>query len=411
MAKRTILTDKRAKALGPGDKRVSDGTVPCLYLEPTEAKRRSRWLFRFVSPVHRRRRDFVFGSYPEMSIADARIHALEFRKLGKEGFDPIDLKQSQAKVGITDSVMTFKKAALTYIETKKSGWKNKKHAEQWPSTLQAYAFPKIGDKSVNSLTVDDFFDVLNPIWLDKIETANRVKQRCETIMDWCIAKRIISSHPAKSVGFLLPDRKRGTGVTHFPAMPYRHLPDFFANVLHDGTKGTCRELLEMLILTVARSGEARQMRWEQIDEQQKVWVIPADVTKMGRIHDVPLSDRCMEILNAQRERHMLLTGSKPLPTDLVFPAPRGKMFSDMTLSKFLKDRRISSDTTGRFAVPHGFRTSFRSWATSNELNENAIEGCLAHVEKSKAVAAYKRESLLEKRKDILSKYSDFCLSR
>jgi integrase len=204
-----------------------------------------------------------------------------------------------------------------------------------------------------------------------------------------------------------PDAKDARRPEHHPAMRWQDVPEFVQSIVHVNRVGSSRPLLEWIILTSARSGESRNLKWEQIDFQGAIWNIPPDNTKMHRLHNVPLSSRCMEILEEQKAYFKMMFGRDPESTDLVFPSPRGMVYSDMTLSKFMKDHKASSDTDGRYAVPHGFRTSFRGWATINEYPEHLIELCLAQVEGNKSIRAYKREQLIELRRPIMQAYTDF----
>lgn len=403
-----ILTDTIARTIAPNESAMRDKTVTGLWLYPKARKGRGYWYYIYTSPVTKRAVEFVFGHYPEMSIAEAREFAHEAKKLKAKGIDP-KLARDAEKEAIAqgDAVPTFETAARTYIDQKKAGWRNAKHAAQWTSTLETYVFPSIGKRKVDSLTPDDFRKVLAPIWLTKAETASRIKQRSAKIMQWCWAQQYVQNNVVSVVTELLPDAKDARRPEHHPAMRWQNVPEFVNSVVRKNRMGSSRPLLEWIILTSARSGESRNLTWGQIDLKNTIWNIPADNTKMHRLHNVPLSSRCIEILEEQMAYFKLMYGRDPEPTDLVFPSPRGKVYSDMTLSKFMKDHKASSDTDGRYAVPHGFRTSFRGWATINEYPEHLIELCLAHVEGNKSIRAYKREQLIELRRPIMQAYTDF----
>jgi integrase len=228
----------------------------------------------------------------------------------------------------------------------------------------------------------------------------RVKQRCHAVMDWCLAQNLISGNPTTVVSKLLPMMaKKNVRTEHQPSMPWQDLPAFVLTVLHDGTLGTCREAMEFLILSAARSGEVRKMQWGEIDLESKVWTVPAENMKANIAHRVPLSPRMIEILNRQ--------SSLGLHDKLAFPSPRGKVFSDNTLSKFLRDHKVPSNTQGRTAVVHGFRSSFRVWGAQKGYPENLLEQCLAHTERDAVVAAYMRADLLDERRPIMKAWADF----
>jgi integrase len=393
--KRSLLTDLRAKAISPGDKPVADGTIAGLRLEPGRERGSGKWTMRFVSPVTGRRRDMGLGPYPLITLAAARAKALEARRLILDGKDPIDERTaSRAARRAAEAALSFEQAARKVHETLKPGWKNPKHVDQWINTLKAFAFDKIGKRKVAELTVNDFADVLRPIWLKKPETASRLKQRCMTIMTWCTAQGLVKGNPVDGVAHLLPQqdgaRKR---ETHQPAMPWGEVPAFVRS-LRGGPANTTRALLEFVILTAARSGEARAMTWGEVDLKAHVWTVPAGRMKARLTHRVPLSDRAVEILKAQRERHP--------QSDLVFPSPRGLVLSDMALTKFLRDCKATSSEPGRTATAHGFRSSFRDWASEHGFARDLAERALAHTVKNAVEAAYHRTDLLEQRRAMMT---------
>jgi integrase len=240
--------------------------------------------------------------------------------------------------------------------------------------------------------------VLRPIWLAKPETASRVKQRCRTIMKWCWAQQLVKGNPVDVVDHLLPQQPgKRERTTHQPSMPWRDIPAFVKQSLATGRPNVSRALLEFVILTAARSGEARAMTWGEVDLDGKVWTVPAQRMKAAVAHRVPLSRRAVEILEAQRALH--------LDTDLVFPAPRGAVLSDMVLTAFLRDRKAHSSEAGRVATAHGFRSSFRDWASENGYARDLAERALAHTISNQAEAAYHRTDLLEQRRAMMEAWA------
>jgi integrase len=393
------ITDLRAKKIAPGDKPVADGTIPGLRLEPGNVRGEGKWILRFVSPVTGKRRDMGLGTYPEVGIADARIRGMAARQSIASGKDPIEERNvDRAAREAGTKVMTFEQAALKVHEEQKPGWKNPKHADQWVNTLRDYAFPKIGKKRVDDLIPADFAEVLRPIWLAKPETASRVKQRCHTVMKWCWAHRSVKSNPVDVVDHLLPPQPgKRERVQHQPSMPWRDIPAFVQGVLHANASNVTRALLEFVILTAARSGEARAMTWDEVDLHAKVWTVPASRMKAKVDHRVPLSERGIEILKAQRALHP--------DVDLVFPAPRGGVLSDMVLTGFLRDQKAQSGDKGRVATAHGFRSSFRDWASENGYPRDLAERALAHTIQNQAEAAYHRTDLLEQRRAMMEAWA------
>lgn len=395
----TQITDRRAKNIKPGDNPVPDGTIPGLRLEPGTTKGQGKWILRFVSPATTKRRDMGLGTYPEINIADARIRGMAARQLIRSGNDPIEERQAaKAARNANAEVLTFEQAAVQVHEQQRPGWKNSKHADQWINTLRQYVFPKLGRCKVADLAPADFAEALKPIWLSKPETASRVKQRCHTVMKWCWAQELVKGNPIDVVDHLLPQQPgKRERVQHQPSMPWRDIPAFVRDILHASTSNVTRGLLEFVILTAARSGEAREMSWEEIDLKAKVWTIPARRMKAKVVHRVPLSDNAVEILKSQRQKHP--------DGDLVFPAPRGGVLSDMVLTGFLRDQKAPSGDKGRVATAHGFRSSFRDWASEQGYARDLAERALAHTIQNQAEAAYHRTDLLDQRRAMMEAWA------
>jgi integrase len=396
-----MLTDLKARKIAPDSTPIADGTIPGLRLEPGAARGRGKWTLRFVSPETGKRRDMGLGAYPEVGIVAARARAAEARQAIAGGKDPIAHRDAlRAAAAASTEALTFERAARQVHQDRRDGWKNAKHADQWINTLRDYVFPAIGARPVASLSVADFADVLRPIWLEKAETASRVKQRCHAVMKWCMARGLVQGNPLDVVDHLLPPQPgKRERTTHQPSMPWRGIPNFVQLRLRGGATNVTRALLEFVILTAARSGEAREATWDEIDLETMVWTVPAARMKAKTTHRVPLSARAVEILQAQR---------KSLPdTTLVFPAPRGGVLSDMVLTKFLRDYNAPSSERGRVATAHGFRSSFRDWASESGYPRDLAERAIAHTIANQAEAAYHRTDLLDQRRGMMEAWSRF----
>lgn len=386
-----MLTDKQARALKPTDKPVFDGKITGLFLSPT--KTGCKWTLRFTSPTTGKRRDAGLGTYPETSIAEAREKALTMRRLIDNGNDPIDARNSEREAkAVAAAALTFEKAARQVHDELKPSWKNAKHAAQWISTLETYAFPKIGHRKLDSISPADCADVLRPIWLTKAETASRTKQRIHAVMQWAWAHGHITSNPVSVIDHILP--KQSVKPEHQPAMPWRHVPAFVAAHLAKLERGdTARAALLLLILTATRSGEVRGATWNEFDLKAHTWIIPAVRMKAGEQHRVPLSDAAVALLTSIQQFQLHET--------LVFPSPREKVLSDMTLTALLRRIKAESDTPGRVATAHGFRSSFRDWASEHGYARDLAERALAHAVANKVEAAYHRTDLLEQRRPLM----------
>lgn len=336
-----------------------------------------------------RRRDIGLGSASKVPLKLARQRAGEVREQVEAGIDPVAERAKAA------GIPTFREAAKQVHAEHKASWKNAKHKAQWLSTLESYAFPAFGDRSVAQVDAPAVRDALASIWLEKPETARRLRQRIRTVIDWAVAKGYREGALAMPVvDKALP--KQRAKVRHHKAVPYAELPAFMDTLRQSESMG--RLALEAAILTAARSGEVRLANWGELDLDAATWTVPAERMKAGREHVVPLSAPTVSLF-----RRMNAHRREDADTALVFPGlKRGKPLSDMTLTKAMRDM-------GRDETPHGFRSTFRDWvAEETTWPADLAEAALAHVVSDKTVAAYQRGSMLEKRRELMAAWADYC---
>ena len=391
------ITDTKARNIQPADPAIPHGNITGLALHPSSTKGHGKWVLRYVSPVTGKRRNAGLGSYPEVGIAEVGKRAAAMRLQLAEGKDPLEEK---AKIDEKPKIPTFEEAARTLHQDLLPGWKNAKHGQQWINTLTEYVFPKLGGKFLHETQPGDVAEVLKPIWLTKAETASRVKQRIHAVFSWGWAHGHCQSNPVDVVGHLLAQQPgKATRTQHHPAMPWREVPEFVQNQLRPGNRPeVSRTLLEFVILTACRSGEARGMTWDEVDFKDKVWSIPAERMKARVSHRIPLSPRAMAILQMQKDQH----------ETFVFPSIRDQVeLSDMAITSVLRRLKAHSDTPGRIATAHGFRSSFRDWCSENGYSRDLAERSLAHTIKDKVEAAYHRTDLLEQRRDLMNAWEAF----
>ena len=391
------ITDTKARNIKPADPAIPHGNITGLALHPSSTKGHGKWVLRYVSPVTGKRRNAGLGSYPEVTIAEAGKRASAMRLELGDGRDPLEEK---TKIEERPKIPTFEEAARTLHKDLLAGWKNPKHGQQWINTLIEYVFPKLGGMLLHEIQPGDVAEVLKPIWLTKAETASRVKQRIHVVLAWGWAHGHCQSNPVDVVGHLLAQQPgKATRTQHHPAMPWREVPEFVQNQLRPGNRPeVSRTLLEFVILTACRSGEARGMTWDEVDFKDKVWSIPAERMKARVSHRIPLSPRAMAILQMQKDQH----------ETFVFPSIRDQVeLSDMAITSVLRRLKAHSDTPGRIATAHGFRSSFRDWCSENGYSRDLAERSLAHTIKDKVEAAYHRTDLLEQRRDLMNAWEAF----
>lgn len=374
-----------------------------MYLRPGTKRGAGKFFLRYTSPETGKRRDLGLGIYPEICLAKVRKLAVEAREKIAGGVDPIAEREGEKAETAQHSMPTFRAAAEAVHATLSPGFRNTKHAAQWISTLETFIFPTLGTRLVDSLKPGDFAAALRPIWLTKAETASRVKQRCDRVMIWCVAHGHTQINPVSAIDALLPKQpSKRDRVTHQPAVPWRILPNVAASLVDPTQRNASRSALLFLILTATRSGETRGAQWDEFDLERGIWTIPAERMKAHQIHRVPLSSHAKQILAARRA--MRIGGP------WVFSTRGTSPLSDMTLTKLLRDRAIPSDTEGRIATAHGFRSSFRDWASENGFSRDLAERALAHTIANATEAAYHRTDHLEQRVAMMQDWADYVRS-
>ncbi len=408
----SALEVKRLRYTGAGQNQtVAVGGVSGLLIQLTANGGRS-WVLRTL--VGGKRKEFGLGSFPEISLTAARDRARELKEKIRSGVDPLEERKAQRSALLAEQMrgLTFEAAADRYLDAKLDEFSNPKHRQQWRNTLKSYAIPALGKMLVQDINVQDVLRALQPIWHTKTETASRVRGRIEAVLNWAtVSGHRTGDNPARWVGNLkelLPAPSKITKETNHPALQIDDVPSWL-NCLRR-MDGMGRYALEFALLTASRSQEVRGALWEEIDLDNALWIIPASRMKMSREHRVPLSTAAVELL-------------KQVPrfadSEYVFPAPRGGKLSDMTLSAAMKRLHQANEKTdgdgfvdrvsGRPAVPHGLRSTFRDWVGERTgFPGDLAEMALAHKVASDVEAAYRRGQMTDKRRPLMQAWADFC---
>lgn len=379
------LTVSRAKGLKkPG--RHSDGNGLYLKVRKSGSK---YWVF--MTKKNGKRTEMGLGSYDDLSLHDARKKA---EKLRVKVSEDKPLRQAETHQ-FPIRKPTFLECIDRYLKTKERGWKNDKHRAQWHMTLRTYAKP-LHHLQVDKVMTNDVLSILQPMWLTKNETASRLRGRIETVLDYAkVMGWREGENPATWRGnlkLLLPAYSKRRNVKHHPALPFEEMPQFYASL--NERKALVGRMLEFIILTACRSGEARGARWSEVNIEKMTWTIPAKRMKGGREHIVPLSSRAIEILNSVDGHGK---GS------LIFPHPTsGNELSVNATRALLRRMEYSHVTT------HGFRSTFRDWAgDQTQYQRETIEAALAHGIKDQAEAAYRRSTSVGKRRNLMEDWFEF----
>lgn len=410
--KLSALAIQRTKAAG----RYADGGGLYLQVAPTGSK---SWLFRFM--LAGRPREMGLGPIADVDVDAARQAAKAARETLREGRDPLEERNAKRSAFLiaTREAKTFEWCAEVYLREKKEPeLTNAKHAAQWRSTLETYAFPKLGKMHMGDITVHHVYDALLPIWLTKNETASRVRQRIEAVWGWAKTKGYCAGdNPAAWRGALenlFPSPSKVQEEEHHPSLPYDKAAAFVValHAIQENNRKYRRSIspamaLEFTVLTVQRTNPIITAEWDEVDFEKRVWTSPAEHMKGQFPMRVPLVPRAIEILEIMRaQRHA--------DCALIFQhTGRGLHNTSMLNVVENMDERqpgvwVDPQLDNRRITPHGFRSTFTDWAAETTEHEfKAYDKALAHAEKNQTVAAYLRGDMLAKRRPLMDDWARF----
>ena len=388
---KTVFTDLFLKSLNKVG-RYTDGDTKGLNLQ-VKPNLQKYWVLRYS--YQEKRFDYSLGSYPEISLKEARKRATAARNQLNQGINPSSEKKAEKEQRTNNEgdKQKFKEYALACIESKRSEWSNKKHADQWGNTLRDYAYKHIGDLLIDAIHTEHILKILNPIWHTKTNTASRLRGRIEWILASATTRGLRSGlNPAQWRGHLdtiLPKPSKVAPVEHHKALSYKELPAFISVIKEMDCVSSLA--LEFLILNANRTGEVLCALREELRDD--IWVIPAKRMKAKREHRVPLCPRSLEILCMAQKKD----------EDSIYLFSRnGKHLSNMALTELL--RRMEKDFT-----VHGFRSTFRDWvAEETQHSPEVAEKALAHSIQNKVESAYRRGDLIEPRKRLMGDWESYC---
>ena len=386
------LKPAQVKALTKDDAGTyTDGETLTLRVAKTGSK---RWVQRIT--IEGKQRNIGLGGYPTVGLADARKKARANVLAVEENRNPIEEKRATRRESLERAtVKTFWEIAQEVIETNRPSWTDPKAVKDWTNTLLNHAVPVIGNKRPREITAADIQKVLQPIWIEKKDTADKVLHRTRTVFEYAITQKWCEENPAgPRIRTLLPKRPKGE-ERHFRTMPHADLPGALVTIQGSIADQSSKLAIEFLALTAARSGEVRNAIWSEIDLEKRTWTVPADRMKARKKHRVPLPDRALDILEAAAT---LTQGN-----DLIFPNTRkGKPYSDSTFSKLFRELGIPS-------VPHGLRSCFKNWTRDDVPNSDHVmaEVALAHEVGTEVEKIYGTSDMFEKRRELMQEWADF----
>jgi len=391
-----------------------------LHLQITEGpagNRRLSWIFRYAlkgqfvedengNRKRQKYRDMGLGSLNDVSLAEAREKAREYRNLTRDGIDPAEHRKAivAKNLAARAGAMTFDQAAEAYIRQHKAGWKNAAHAAQWKSSLRSYVSPIIGRMSVAEIDTRDVMRVIEPIWLEKPETANRARSRVEAVLGWATASGYRKGdNPARwrnHLDNLLAARRKVRAVRHMGSLPYSEMAGFMAELRK--RRGAAALALEFAILTCVRTADVRNARHEDIDRSAKMWIIP-HLSKTAAEHKVPLSPTALAVFDKARAIAKEI-GGRVGASEFAFPndITGARLSENAMLAVLARMGRKGKVTT------HGCRASFRTWAQEQtNFPRELCEMSLGHRIGSAVEQAYARGDQFKKRIAIMDAWSNF----
>lgn len=351
------------------------------------------WVLRYQ--LANRRRDLGLGAFPGVSLKAARLAVDTHRLDLSRGIDPLDKRAALQDLQSLKAMaaVAFKSEAERYISTHRQSWKNPRHTQQWSHSLRDHVYPLLGEVPLASIDTEHVLDVLMPIWNTIPETAFRLRNRIELVLDAAKARKLREGeNPARWRGHLdklLPSQR--SSKIPFSAMPAEQLGAFVRRL--DSLEGNAARACELLIHTACRSAEICNARWSEFDLSVGIWTIDAARMKAGKTHRVPLSAGALQVLEQQRGKH------------LMFVFPNARRTGGLPGNAL---RRVMSSLLVSDYVPHGFRSTFRTWAAEcTDFPREVCEMALAHTLDDKVEAAYNRGDLLDKRRQLMDAWAAF----
>lgn len=376
-----------------------------LYLK-VNGQNKGSWFYRYK--VDGKTRRMGLGSTNTVSLADARQKAAEQKLLLAKGVDPLKEREALEQQRMA-KVITFDMVAADYIAAQHPSWTNAKHAQQWENTLATYASPVIGELAPKDITTEHLLTILTPIWNTKKETASRVRNRIELVLNAAKARKLrTGENVAAWRGHLdlLLTKHRNQDRRHHPALPWTQISELWQALAK--TNDTSGQAVKLTILTALRTNEVLQAHWSEFDLVAGIWTIPAERMKAKKTHRVPLSQAMLDVLNEipKVESGLLFEGrtvGKPVSNMAMLMKIRR-----MDTAKHEQDGLGWRDNNGDTITAHGFRSTFRDWAAETTAYENiVVEQALAHTIGNAVEAAYRRGDLLERRRELMEAWGAY----
>ena len=383
------LTNTQVAKAKPRDREynLSDGQGLYLRVKPNGSK---LWLFNYQAPFTKKRSNISLGKFPEVSIAHARREREVYREMLVREVDPKHARASREQVQVEAHANTLRAIAERWFKVK-SPELTRGYAEDIWNSLENHLFPKLGERPVGRILPRDVIEVLEPLQdAGKLELVKRLCQRLNTILDYAVIVDLLDENRLVRVGKAFKNPKK----LHLPSIKPAQLPELMAAIEAATVRPVTRALILWQLHTMVRPSEAAGARWDELNLDKRVWVIPPERMKRRRQHVVPLTDEVLNILGAVRP----ISGHR----EFIFPSDRNPRQAASSATVNMALRRMGFK--GKL-VSHGFRSLASTALNEQGFEPDLIEAALAHQDKSLTRAAYNRSDYLERRKALMKWWS------
>ncbi len=348
--------------------------------------------FQQRATIDGRRTNLAIGTFPLVTLAQARELALDNARAARRGSAPLAVRvvEREPEPAPVSLAPTFREVEEMFVAANTGAWGRPKTLVDWRARVAAYALPALGDRRVDMVTTADVIDALMPHWVDRHATVAKVAQAVQRVFAFGIARGLCTVNPADAKVLAAAMPRVAKGTKHHEALPYQAVADALVAVQQSSASDAIKLSFEFIALTACRSGEGRGARWDEIDEDTSTWVIPASRMKEGREHRVPLSKAALDVLKR----------AEPLrdKSGLLFPNAQGGEVHNATLTRLLR-------TLGVKSTVHGLRSSFADWTAEQGIDFNIGEIALSHAVGNAVTRAYLRSDLIERRREVMEAWA------
>ncbi len=389
-AQTTRLSDRQLKVVKPKDKDyvLTDGDGLQLRVR---VNRSMQWNFNYRHPVTKNRINMALGSYPEVSLAQARKKTVEARELLAQGIDPKAQRNELQEAKRAETEHTFENVATAWFELKKDSVTPAYAEDIWRS-LTLHVFPSMKSTPLSEVNAPMVIKLLRPIEAKgSLETVKRVSQRLNEIMTYGVNSGMIFANPLSGIRAVFKKPKK----ENMAALPADELPELMMEIANASIKRTTRCLIEWQLHTMTRPSEATTTRWADIDFDKRLWTIPPERMKKRRPHTIPLTEHALSLLETLKPHSA--------HREYVFPSDRNprthanSQTANMALKRMgFQDRLVS----------HGMRSMASTILNEHGWDPELIEVALAHVDKDEVRSAYNRADYIERRRPMMAWWSE-----